>query len=263
MSCSTMKAVFLAWRMKLEEGGKLEKEKEGGERQREDEPLDNTGGVDTLLGVEVGGRLVDEVAVRGKERSTSGGKKRGWEKNQDEHVGGLSERENDSNTLQLTTREGGNGLVHDVVEVHGLENVRVELRVHERRANLLQQELANGTGELGRDSLRLERDREVLLVLLVVGLELASKELDESRLSGSVLSEKDDDLRVGEGTGVEVEFEVALGLGHRRVLVTTRLVRRVVLNSVGDLERERLLTETEVLGGDATIEEDVDTCRES
>lgn len=200
-------------------------------------PLDDTSGNDTLFGIEVGGRLVDQV-----------------------DVGGFTEGEDDGDSLQLSSRERRDQVVHDVLELHRLHDVRVELGVHVRGAHLLEEQFSNGTGELGRDRLRLERNVEMLLVSLDVGLELSGEQLDKGRLSGSILSEEDDDLRVGKGTTLEVELEVALSLGHGRVDESSRSVLVDLFEGVGDLESEGLFSETQVLGRDPSVEEDVDTC---
>lgn len=206
----------------------------------EDEALDDPRGDDTLLRVEVRARLVDEV-----------------------DVGRLAKTQDDGDTLELSSGEGRDVLVHDDLELHRLDDVRVELRVHERRAHLLEEQLPDRSRELGRDRLGLKRDLERDLVLLLVGLDLSRKELDKGRLAGPVLAEHDDDLRVGEGALLDVELEVPERLGHRRVLVPAVLLLEELLCRVGDLEVERLLAKSEVLGRDPAVEEDVDSWRDT
>lgn len=110
-----------------------------------------------------------------------------------------------------------------------------------------------------RKHLRLHRHLELLLVTRIVRHLLSSQQLDERGLSRSVLSEHDNDLRIGELSGVNVELESSHGLGHRRVRELPRLGSRDVVGGFRDLEREGLGSESQVLGGDDSVEEDVDT----
>jgi hypothetical protein len=50
-----------------------------------------------------------------------------------------------------------------------------------------------------------------------------------------------------------------LSLGHRRVKESSRSVLINVFDSVGNFEGERLFSESQVLGGDLSVEENVDT----
>ncbi|PWZ00343.1 hypothetical protein BCV70DRAFT_109253 [Testicularia cyperi] len=164
----------------------------GGLARVNDESLDDARGDDTLLRVEVGRGLVDQV-----------------------DVGRLAEREHQRDSLQLTTREGLDVVVDDGIERHGLDDIGLELRVHEGGLDLLEQQHAHSALELGRNGLRLERHVELRRLLGTgIGLELSGEHLDEGGLTGTVLAE--------------------------------------------DLERERLLTESHVLCGNITVEEDVD-----
>ena len=63
------------------------------------------------------------------------------------HRRGLAEREDDSDALELTTREGLDVLVEDGLEVHRLHDVRIELGVHERGLDALQEEHADRARE--------------------------------------------------------------------------------------------------------------------
>jgi len=110
-----------------------------------------------------------------------------------------------------------------------------------------------------RKHLRLHRHLKLLLVTRIVRHLLSSQQLDERGLSRSVLSEHDNDLRIGELSGVNVELESSHGLGHRRVRELPRLGSRDVVGGFRDLEREGLGSESQVLGGDDSVEEDVDT----
>lgn len=91
----------------------------------EDEPLDNLGSVDTLLRIKVCRRLVDEV-----------------------NVGGDSQSKTNGDTLELSTGERLDVLVDDVVELHGLDDVRLELGKEEGTLDPLDEKHANGSLEL-------------------------------------------------------------------------------------------------------------------
>ena len=86
------------------------------------------------------------------------------------HGRGLAEREDDGDALELTAGERLHVLVEDRLEVHRLDDVRVELGVHERGLDALQEEHADRARERGRDRLRLERHAQRLLVRLLVRL---------------------------------------------------------------------------------------------
>ena len=201
-----------------------------------DEALDDAGGDDTLLGIEVRRGLVDEV-----------------------DVGGHTESEDNGDTLQFSAGEVLHFLVDEVVHLEGLVDVRLELGGEEGSLDLLEEELADGTGELGGDLLGLHGDVHGGNLLAVVGLEGTGEHLTEGSLSGTVLTHHDDDFRVGELTRFDVQLEVTQGLGHLGVAVGVGLVREELLTSLTDTELQRFLTETQVLGGDVTVKEDVDT----
>ena len=201
-----------------------------------DEALDDARGDDTLLGVEVGRGLVDQV-----------------------DVGGHAEGEHDGDALQLTTGQVLDLLVDEVVEVQGLDHVRLELGRQEHGPDLLEEELAHGALELGRDGLRLHADGHLRHAGLAVRLQGAREHATEGGLSGTVLAHHDDDLRVSEATGVDAELEVAEGLLHGGVGERARLVRKQVIVVSGDTEGEGLVAESQVLGRNVTVEEDVDT----
>jgi len=78
-------------------------------------------------------------------------------------------------------------------------------------------------------------------------------------LSGTVLSHHNDDFRVGERTSLDGEVEFAKGLCHGWVAILSALVGKELLTGLSDTELKRLLTETQVLGRNVTIEKDVDT----
>lgn len=209
---------------------------EGGLLGVHDEALDDARGDETLLRVEVGGRLVDHV-----------------------DVGGHAKGEDDGDTLQLTTGQVLHFLVDEVVDLQRLVDVRLELRVDEGGLDALEEELAHGALELGRDLLGLHGDVHRGDLLVVVGLESTREHLTEGGLAGTVLSHHDEDLGAGESAGVDLEAEVAHGLPHAGVAEALGLVDLKVFAGVTDAELQRFVTETQVLGGHVTVEEDVDT----
>lgn len=209
---------------------------EGGLLGVHDEALDDTRGDNTLLGIEVGGRLVDDV-----------------------DVGGHTEGEHDGDTLQFTTGQVLHLLVDEVVHLEGLVDVGLELRVDEGGLDALEEELAHGTLELRGDLLGLHGDVHGRDLLVVVGLEGTCKHLTESCLTSTVLTHHDQNLGTGEGTGVDLEVEVAHGLLHGRVGEALGLVDQEVLARFSDTELQGLVAESQVLSGNITVQEDVDT----
>ena len=209
---------------------------EGGLLGVHDEALDDARGDDTLLGVEVGGRLVDDV-----------------------DVGGHTEGEHNGDTLQLTTGQVLDFLVDEVVHLERLVDISLELGVDEGGLDALEEELADSTLELGCDLLGLHGNVHGRDLLVAVGLEGTCKHLTESRLTGTVLSHHDQNLGSGESAGLDLEVEVAHGLLHGRVGEALGLVDQEVLARITDTELQRLVTETQVLGGNVTVQEDVDT----
>lgn len=159
---------------------------EGGFLGVHDEALDDAGGDDTLLGVEVGGGLVDEVDVCGH-----------------------AEGEDDSDTLEFSAGEVLDFLVDEVVHLEGLVDVGLKLGGKEGGLDLLEEELADGAGELGGDLLGLHGDVHGGDLLAVVGLEGAGEHFAEGGLSGTILTHHDDDLGVSELAGFDVQLEVA------------------------------------------------------
>jgi hypothetical protein len=201
-----------------------------------DESLDDLGGNDTLLRVEVGGRLINKVDIG---RSTKG--------------------QNDSNTLQLTTREVKDLLVNEIVYPEWLVNVGLELWVEEGGSDLLEEELTDSSGELGVDGLRLHGNVELWHLLSIIWFLNTSQHLTESGLSSSVLSHHDNNLRVGELTTLDVQFELLKCLLHRWVLEASAPVYHELVSSFGDTELEGLLSETDVFCWDMAVEENIDT----
>lgn len=201
-----------------------------------DVSLDDTGGNDTLLGVEVCRGLVDEV-----------------------DIGGHTKSEDDGDTLQFTTGQVLDFLVDEIVELQGPDNIGLELGRQESGSDLLEEELANGTLELGGDGLRLHADFHIRDRTLAIGLESTGQKSTESGLSSSVLAHHDNNLRVGEVTRVDTESEVAKRLLDLGILESTRLVNGELISSLGNSESQGLISESQVFGGDVTVKEDVDT----
>lgn len=209
---------------------------EGGLLRVHDETLDDPGGNDTLLGVEVCRRLIDQVDI-------------GWD----------TQGQDNGNTLQLTTRQVLDLLVDEVVHLQWLVDIGLELRAQEGGLDLLEEQLAHGTLELWHDLLGLHADVHLRHLLVVIRLNRTCKHLTESGLSGTVLSHHDNDLGVSELAGLDGQVEVAESLGHLRVGVVTVSIRKEVFASLADTELQRLFTETQVLRWNVTVQELVDT----
>ena len=201
-----------------------------------DESLDDTRSNDTLLGVKVGAGLVNDVDIS-------------WD----------TQSQHNSNTLQFTTRQVLYFLVDEVVDLEGLVDVRLELGRQKSRLDLLEEELSYGTLELGCDLLGLHADVQRRNGLAPVGLFSTSKHATERGLSGPVFTHHDDDLRIGEFAGFYLEVEVAEGLLHGGIAKGTVLVGGEIVTGLSNAESKGLFSEAQVLGGNMTVEEDVDT----
>ena len=201
-----------------------------------DEPLDDAGGNDTLLGVEVGRRLINEV-----------------------NVSGHAECEHNGDSLKFTTGQVLDLLIDKVVQLQRLDDIRLELGREEGLLDLLEEELSDRTIELGGDGLRLHADLHLRDAGLAVGLDSTGEQATERGLASTILSHHDNDLGVGELTTLDAEAELTERLLHLGVVEGARLVNGIVIGALSDAEGKRFVTETEVLGGDMAIEEDVDT----
>jgi len=91
-------------------------------------------------------------------------------------------RRGGSYSLKFTTGQVLHLLVDKVVELEGLDNIGLELGRQESSLDLLEEELADGTLELGGDGLRLHADLHLGNLLSSVGLESTSEEAAESGL---------------------------------------------------------------------------------
>ena len=87
--------------------------------------------METLFRVEIGGRLVNEV-----------------------HVGRFTKAEGHGHTLQLSSRQVLNFLVHEVVHLQRLDDVRDELRMDVRVPDLIVEQHSHCTLGLGTNLLR-------------------------------------------------------------------------------------------------------------
>lgn len=83
-------------------------------------------------------------------------------------IGRFSQTKDNSDSLKFSSRKRGDILIHQHLKLHRLDDIGVELRVHERSSNLLDQEFSNATGEFGSNGLGLHGDSDVLDVVLVI-----------------------------------------------------------------------------------------------
>ena len=129
------------------------------------ESLDDTGADDTLLGIEVGGRLVNQV-----------------------NIGRQTESHNNGYTLQFTTGQVLDFLVNEIVQLERLDNVGLELRRQEGLLDPLEEKLADRAFELGCDGLRLHTDPHLGDPLGAVWLKRTRQKPTEGSFSGTVLA---------------------------------------------------------------------------
>lgn len=201
-----------------------------------DESLNHSRGNDTLLGVKISGRLVNQV-----------------------DVGGNSEGKDNGDSLKFTTGQVLDFLINEVIKLEGLDDVGLELRRQESLLDLLEEELSYSALELGGDSLWLHADTHVGDGTLAIRLECTSQKTAESSLASTVLTHHDNDFGVGELARVNAELEVAQSLLHRWVLEGTGLINSKIVGTFSNSESQALVTESHVLGRNVTIKEDVDT----
>ena len=114
--------------------------------------------------------------------------------------------------------------------------------------------------------LRLHADVELRHLPGTIWLLGASKHTTERRLASAVLTHHDQDLRVRELALFNGEMEVSQRLLQIRVAICTRSIDKVFLARLANAESQRLFTETQVLGWNVAVEEDIDAftdgCRE-
>mmetsp|Transcript_47841 Transcript_47841/g.120443 ORF Transcript_47841/g.120443 Transcript_47841/m.120443 type:complete len:200 (+) Transcript_47841:495-1094(+) len=170
---------------------------EGGLLGVQNETLDHLGGDQTLLRIKIGARLIDEI-----------------------DVSRLSECQHQSQALKLTTGQMNHLLVEQIIKHHRLEDIGLELRMGPGAADLLVEQHAYRTLELGVDGLRLVAHVELGDLHHAIGWHQTGQHADEGGLAGTVLAQHHNDLTVRERARLHLEGEpVAELLGHGRVLV--------------------------------------------
>lgn len=97
-----------------------------------DVSLDHLGGDKTLLGVQIGRRFIHQI-----------------------YVSRFTQAQNQSHTLQFTSRQILHLLVHNFLDLHGLHNVGDKLRVHVGVTDLLVEQPTDRSLTLRGDLLRL------------------------------------------------------------------------------------------------------------
>ena len=95
-----------------------------------------------------------------------------------------------------------------------------------------------------------------------IRLQSSSQHPDERGFSRSILSQHHNDLRVRELTGFDVKLEVTELFTHIRVVIATHSLNLLLCGCLGDFENQGCLTETEILSGNKTVQEDIDTCKD-
>lgn len=200
-----------------------------------DEPFDDAGGDDTLLGVKIGAWLIDEVDIC-------------WN----------TQGKNDSNTLQFTAREILHFLVDEVVELKGLVDIRLELRAQESGLDFLEEKLSDGACELGRDLLGLHRNVHRGHGGSAVWFLCAGKHSAEGSLPSPVLAHHDDDFGICKFAWLDLQVKIAQSLLHGWIVKAMVFLAYEVVTRFGDTECEGFFAEAQVLGWDVAIEEDID-----
>lgn len=130
---------------------------------------------------------------------------------------------------------------------------------HKGRFDPLDQQHSDRSGEFRTDRLGLHRYPQTYRLVRLIRLQLSSKQLYEGGLAHTILAEKDDNLGIGKVSGVDVKFEPAERFGHRGVLCLLGFLSDKLVGSFRDSECEGFFSESEVFGGDHSVEENVDT----
>ena len=221
-----------------------------------DESLDDLSAIDTLLRIQVRAGLIDKV-----------------------HVCRFTECQNDGKTLQLATRKRLDTVVDDIFDHQWLHYIGNKLRMHIRLPAAFVQELTNRALELGRDFLWLVADihlgdarlRSFILIAiflkldLLVALKKTGQHADKGRFASSILSEEDNNLRIGEASSIDVKDKLGSTslhcLCHARVPEAAQVVVPGVasLSALRDLEGESIIPKSQVLRRDETSKERIDT----
>lgn len=110
----------------------------------DDEALEDSGTDHSLLAVEIGGGLIDQVGH-----------------------GSLGEGQDDGHSLQFSTRKLLDFIVDDVVESKGLGDFRDKVGVQPGLVDLSVEQISDGALELGRDGLGLVAHVELGEVVFV------------------------------------------------------------------------------------------------
>jgi len=200
----------------------------------QDESLDNLGSNNSLFGIQISRRFIDQI-----------------------NISGLTESQNQSDSLKFTTREGFNFVIFNVVDMEGSDDIGDELRISVNTLQSAFEELIDATFELGSNFLGLVRNvqfRNFFFLFLI----LTSEHSDEGGLTSTVFTEHDDDLGVGETTGFDLQLEGAQSLAHVGILVGGG-VGKFLINNFSDLEGKFDFSESQVFSRDETGQEDVDT----
>lgn len=146
----------------------------------QDESLDNLGSNNSLFGIQISRRFIDQV-----------------------NISRLTKSKDQSNSLKFTTGKSLNFVILKMIDMEGSNDIGDELRI---RVNTLQsrfEEFVDATFELRGDLLGLVRNvqfRNFFLLFLI----LTSEHSDESSLTSTVFTEHDDDLGVSEGTSFDL-----------------------------------------------------------
>ena len=153
--------------------------------EQRNSPLDNLGCDNTLLRIEVGGGLINQVNVS-------------W----------LAKAEADGYTLKLTTRQMGDLLVKELVQKQWLRHISLELRMDIGSTDLSEEKIFDSALEAGTDLLWLVADHELRNVnILLIRFPQPSEHCDESGLASSILSQHDNDLGVCERSWLHVKLK--------------------------------------------------------
>ena len=142
----------------------------------------------------------------------------------------LAETQDKCNTLELSTREMLNFLVHQALNLKGANHVGLELWVVDHVADLAKEQLPDSAIELGADFLGFVGHVQLWDLLLSVGLQQTSQHADEGGLSSAVLAQHDENLRVSEITRLDLQAEVAERLAHSRVGVAVVLLGNFLIS---------------------------------
>mmetsp|Transcript_15214 Transcript_15214/g.14789 ORF Transcript_15214/g.14789 Transcript_15214/m.14789 type:complete len:249 (-) Transcript_15214:864-1610(-) len=220
---------------------------EGTSLRINDPPFHDFGATNSLLRVQVGARLIDQVDITG-----------------------FPEGQHNGHTLELSSRQLLDLVVQQGLNVQRNQHFRLKQRSFPRLLQFRVEKVLNTTNKLWSDFLRLVADIQLGHDnVCIIGLQKASKDFDESGFASTILAKHHNDLGLSELPAFHVEFEVIEGLGHGRVLVVDDLdhLLRLFFGDGGlglfillhHLEGELLLSEPQVLSGDEPLQEDIDS----